>query len=224
MNIQALKQSIPQLQAIFFDFDGVILQSVDIKANAFINLFAEEPEHHQQAIRDLFYRDTGRSRHIKLRHVFSHILKRPYTEADIESLAQQFGQSCIDDVVACEEVEGAIEFLNSLPKHLKRFVVSGTTETDLLSIVEKRELGGHFDQVLGTPIAKEKHMALLLEEYGLAASKCLMFGDGIVDYQAAKLSNVAFVGIVKGANQNPFPTTVPIIRCFNPLLNTANYP
>jgi beta-phosphoglucomutase-like phosphatase (HAD superfamily) len=49
------------LRAIVFDFDGVILESADIKTNAFRALFASYPEHVDQIV-DFHLRNAGVSR------------------------------------------------------------------------------------------------------------------------------------------------------------------
>ena len=39
------------LRAVIFDFDGVILESADIKTQAFIELFADNPDHREAILR-----------------------------------------------------------------------------------------------------------------------------------------------------------------------------
>jgi len=212
----------PKLEALFFDFDGVIVQSLHIKANAFINLFENESQEHKDQIREMFYRDTAVARQIKLRHVFEHVLKLPYVDTQIEALAIRFGASCIEDVIQCPEVEGAEAFLKAVPDHIPCFVVSGTTETDLKTICENRRLSHYFESICGTPTAKDIHITNLVNQYGLNPENCLMFGDGIVDHRAAKKNHLNFMGIVENSDKNPFEDHIVTAANFNELIGALN--
>lgn len=213
-NSVSISEFLPTCEAIFFDFDDVLVQSLDIKARAFLKLFPDASAEQLQQIQQLFYTQTGRSRHHKLRHVFKEIIPKPVNETDIIRMGEQFGMLCLRDVIACDEVLGASAFLASIPKTIKRFVVSGTTQIDLDIIIKQRQLAPLFDAVCGTPIPKEDHIAALVSDYQLKPERCVLFGDGIVDYQAATLNKLAFIGVVKDANHNPFPAETRFIKNF----------
>ena len=65
-------------QCMFFDFDGVVLESGNIKTDAFIELFAglgideEVKQHHLE--------NQGVSRYEKFRWITENLLKEEYTE------------------------------------------------------------------------------------------------------------------------------------------------
>jgi beta-phosphoglucomutase-like phosphatase (HAD superfamily) len=50
------------VQAVIFDFDGVIVESMDIKTQAFVELFRDHPEHHETIVR-LHLENGGMSRY-----------------------------------------------------------------------------------------------------------------------------------------------------------------
>ncbi len=200
------------LSAIFFDFDGVLVDSVDIKAQAFMSLFVDQPETMQQQIADIFYRYTGRSRQEKLLHIFQHVLQQPVTTEEIDQLSAQFKERSMQAVINCEAINGSYQLLNSLPQILKTFVVSGTPEKELQDIITARGLTNHFTEIRGTPTRKEKNIANILQRHDLTAKNCLMIGDGKVDQDAALENGMPFIGVVATGKSSPFNTGTILIK------------
>lgn len=193
------------LDAIFFDFDGVLVDSLHIKADMFCSLFTNESESNQAAIKTHFYQTTGRSRQEKFKHIYHNILQRSLSNDVLEALCEEFRQKTLNAVIACKQIRGAEKLLAQLPKSMLRFVVSGTPESELQEIVRARGWQEHFHAVLGTPTRKELNMANLIEQYSLDPDKCIMLGDGIVDFQSAQHNNMPFLGIVADGSSSPFP-------------------
>ena len=62
------------ISIIILDFDGVILESVSVKTEAFRTLFSFAPEYVEEIVK--FHKDNGgMSRFDKFRYIFDHILK-----------------------------------------------------------------------------------------------------------------------------------------------------
>ncbi|ANG61551.1 hypothetical protein A8C75_03050 [Marinobacterium aestuarii] len=202
--------ALENLQAIFFDFDDALAQSLDIKAETFLSLFPERSDALRQQILAFFVHNTGRSRSTKLRHVYSEMLQEPLSEEALAALCQQFAERSMGAVIDSPEVAGADALLRLLQaRSLPLFVVSGTPETELVQVIKARGMAGYFAGVRGTPVDKEINIAELLDTHRLDASRCLMVGDGRVDYIAAEHNRMPFVGVVKGAN--PFAEGIPVV-------------
>jgi HAD superfamily hydrolase (TIGR01549 family) len=206
LNGAAVVRGIPalsDLQAVFFDFDDALAQSLDIKAETFLSLFAGRSDALRQQILAFFVHNTGRSRSTKLRHVYSEMLQEPLSEEALAALCQQFAERSMDAVIGSPEVPGAGALLDELQtRGIAMFVVSGTPEKELQQVVEARGMAGFFVEVRGTPVEKEINIAELLRAHRLDVARCLMVGDGRVDYIAAVHNLMPFVGVVKG--ENPF--------------------
>lgn len=63
------------IDAIFFDFDGVILESVDIKGWAFGKLFENYPQHVDEIVA-FHFANGGMSRFDKFRYIYKKYLKK----------------------------------------------------------------------------------------------------------------------------------------------------
>ena len=67
------------IKAIIFDFDGVIIESADIKTEAFRALFENYPEH-VEAIAGFHIENGGMSRFDKFRHIYKNIINEELNE------------------------------------------------------------------------------------------------------------------------------------------------
>jgi beta-phosphoglucomutase-like phosphatase (HAD superfamily) len=184
--------------AFFFDFDGVLADSVEVKTRAFAKLFepygfeivSKVVEHHR--------RHGGMTRVDKFRYYCHEYLGKSLSEEEIADLCQQFSELVVDEVVAAPEINGAEEFLKYWCSRLPCFVISATPEDEIRRIVHRRKLGQYFEEVLGAPCSKETNLSFLLDKYSLDPHRCLFFGDAESDYQAAQTHAVKFLAILPG--------------------------
>lgn len=195
------------LKAIIFDFDGVILESVDIKTEAFRRLFKDYPDHVERIVQ-LHRENTGLSRYEKFRIIYRDYLRKPLTEQDIVRLDRAFSELVIAEVMSCRFVPGAQEFLAYAACHWPLFIVSGTPHDELCKIVQVRGLARYFRQVHGSPRSKEVLLREILGAYGWEAKDIVFVGDSGADAQAARTVGIRFVGRVREGATTPFPDTV----------------
>ena len=192
------------LKAIALDFDGVILESVDLKTQAFIELFQDYPEH-LDAIVKLHLEQGGLSRFEKFKIIYRDYLQQPLHDKKLQTLGQKFSEIVYRKIHNCPFVIGAYEFLQFQSQQYQLFIVSGTPEKELQDIVKKRELGGFFTEVLGSPKSKTEIIKYILLKYDLKSSEIIAIGDSINDLEGAYNNNVSFIGRAKNSNFHPFP-------------------
>jgi HAD superfamily hydrolase (TIGR01549 family) len=187
-----VKRRIDSLRAIVFDFDGVILESADIKTRAFMALYAAYPEK-LPAIREYHLSHAGISRYVKFEYFQKEILGLSYTEEDRVRLSAEFERLTYEEILRCPEVAGAEQLLRRLGGRVLRIVASGTPHEELRKIVADRGMGSWFDETWGTPRTKPEILIDVLARHGLDGGSVLMVGDGLSDYQAAREAGVRFL-------------------------------
>src|SRR5687768_5733720 len=206
-------------QAIIFDFDGVVVESGEIKTQAFANLYQEYGETVMAEVAKYHVLNGGMSRYQKFRYFQETLLEKPPLTAEEErQLDQRFSELVVEAVIASAPVPGAAELIQREAGRIPLFVASGTPETELNTIVVRRGLGSYFTAVRGSPTPKQKLIGDILSTHGLLPERVLMIGDALIDYQSAIVNNVAFIGRVRPGDQNPFPPHVDILPDLNPLL------
>ncbi len=187
---------IDNFQAFFFDFDGVLADSVEVKTRAFARLFESYGREIVDRVTRHHRQHGGMTRVDKFRHYYKEFLGRPLNDMELKRLCDAFSQFSVDEVIASEEVAGAENFLKKWSKMLPCFIVSATPDKEIRLIVEKRGLKEYFYEVLGSSKSKQDNIEYLLKKYALTPAKCIMFGDAESDFKAATACGVNFIGIV----------------------------
>ncbi|HYL33480.1 MAG TPA: HAD family hydrolase [Stellaceae bacterium] len=206
--------------AMIFDFDGVIVESTELKTEAFRALFADRAGR-IEAIVDLHRRHAGVDRFTKFEMIYRDILHEPLTASIRQDLGVRFAQLVEDAVTNCPMVPGAGELLATLDRRMSMAVVSSTPQRELERVVARRGLGRFFAAVRGSPPAKSEAVRALLEERGWTAANVLMVGDAAADLAAARTNGVAFIGRLTPGDPYPFSPEVPTVRDLTPLAESA---
>ncbi|MBW1740688.1 MAG: HAD family hydrolase [Deltaproteobacteria bacterium] len=191
------------VKSIIFDFDGVILESVDVKTEAFRRLFESYPDH-VDTIVDYHIRNGGVSRFDKFRYIYANFLKEPLSEEDFDFLCRRFADLVVEEVLKCDFVKGAPEFLENYYRKLSLFVVSGTPQDEIRMIVKRRKLDRYFWNVFGSPEKKETLIKRILKNYTLKPQAVVFVGDSLTDYDGAKGAGIPFIGRVRSRENHVF--------------------
>ncbi len=183
---------IDSLRAIVFDFDGVILESAEVKTEAFMELYADYPDK-VQAIRDYHVAQAGISRYVKFEHIQRNILVLPYTEETRKRVSAEFERLTRERIFRCPQVPGAEGLLRGLRGRVLRIVGSGTPQAELELIVATRGMDGWFEELWGTPRLKADILRDVMARHSLSPRQVLMVGDGMSDYDAAREAGTQFL-------------------------------
>jgi len=181
------------VQAIVFDFDGVLVESVEVKTRAFAHLFAQEPPVLVQEFLAFHLKHGGLSRVEKLTVMYRDILKRPLSEDRLRALCEAFAGLVVDEVVAAPWVEGAEEFLLRHRGRYRFFVVSGTPQEELREIIRRRGIEALFDGILGSPRMKTELLREVVRCSSLGPAAMVFIGDSSTDWDAARATGMPFV-------------------------------
>lgn len=196
------------LRALFFDFDGVIVDSIETKTEAFRVLFKDYPDDVVKKILDYHKQHGGISRVDKIALAHKQYIGSPLNEADLKVWSDRYSELVVEKVIEVPWIKGAIEFLDSFrDSAIHVFVISGTPEPELKYIIDKRAIAEYFLESLGSPIRKPPHIRRLLDQYNLQPEECVFIGDALTDYDAAKETGLHFVGI-QGEIEFPAGTLV----------------
>lgn len=202
---------IQSVEALFFDFDGVLINSTRTKKRAFQTLFKDFSDEIIKAVVYYHMLHGGISRVEKIRHAHENIIKKPLTEKGVMEWAERYSDLVVEEVIRVPWIKGAKVFLDKYSSKQPVFVISGTPEIELKYVVDQRKMGHYFMEILGSPVKKPEHIRRLLEKYGLVPEQCIFIGDALTDYNAALETGLHFIGIQGEVN---FPDTVkPLPDC-----------
>ena len=177
---------------VFWDFDGVIKDSVAVKTQAFFQLF--EPFGNSIAERVLKHHEDngGMSRFDKLPIYLEWAGLQP-TPARVLEFCEKFSQVVTQGVIDSPWVLGVQRVLNNKDQNQKDVLISATPQAELEYILNKLELTKCFFAVYGAPIKKSNAIAEMLSVNKLNPTSCLMIGDATADMEAAVANQVPFL-------------------------------
>lgn len=184
------------IDAVVFDFDGVIVESADIKTEAFRALFADGHPGLADEIVAYHLSNEGISRYDKFRHIYAEMLNEPLSHEQEIALGDRFSELVFEAIIAAPFVPGAVEFLQANPASRPLFIVSGTPEEELRLIARTRGVDGYFKEIHGTPRKKPELVEGILERYGFSRDRVAFIGDADSDRKAAHATGLRFIARV----------------------------
>lgn len=198
--------------AIIFDFDGVLVESVDVKTRAFAELYRSHGETVVQQVVAYHLAHGGVSRYEKFRYFHRVFLDLELGDEEEGWLASRFSALVEDAVVAAPWVRGAKQFVAAYHDRLPLYVASATPSEELLRIVRRRGVWTFFREVAGTPEKKGEIIRRVVAQHGYSPQRVLMVGDALADLEGAEFAGVSFLGRVPGGANNLFPSGVKTIE------------
>lgn len=205
------------VDAVFFDFDGVIVESNEVKIEAFRRMYEPYGAAVVERVVVEHLRQEGVSRVVKLRRFHAEFLGIELDGDGLAELAQAYSAMVEDVVVGCNGVPGAVEALEAWAGHCPLYVVSGTPQEELRRIAERRGLSGYFRTVYGSPRVKTDIVGTELAEIGVVPGRTLFVGDSTTDYDCAQAVGTHFLGRVPRWRESPFPADTAVFEDMWPL-------
>jgi phosphoglycolate phosphatase-like HAD superfamily hydrolase len=185
-----LNLSCPRL--IFWDFDGVIKDSVSVKTDAFVQLFRPYGAELAERVRAHHEANGGMSRFEKF-PLYLEWAGAPVTPEKVDEYCQRFSLFVLQGVINAPWVPGVEAILSGNPHQQEFVLVTATPQGEIEEILAAINLRACFREVFGAPVSKKEAIRASLAARKLAASQCLMIGDAKADHDAALVNNVPFL-------------------------------
>ncbi len=193
-------------KAIFFDWDGVITDSVNIKTDSFYDMFEKYGQEIQEKVKAHHLQNGGMSRFEKFRIYYKDFLGIDIDDKKVTELSEHFSNLVKSKVAQAPFIDGAVDTIKQeYKKGTLLFIVSGTPTEEMKEIVKSKGLSEYFTEVCGSPKKKAPWVKELLNKYNLKPEECLFIGDAMADYNAAKECCLNFLGIKIPGCKTEFP-------------------
>jgi len=179
-------------KVIFFDFDGTLVESADVKTEAFRELFSPFGKEIQDEVVKHHIENGGISRYIKLKHYYNKFVGKEITEEELNELGKEFSSMVTEKVINSKFVEGAIDFLEKYYEDIDFYVISGTPQKELEFIIKEKKIEKYFKGIYGYPSSKTELVKKLLQRYN--KEDALFIGDSMSDFTASKETGIKFIG------------------------------
>jgi phosphoglycolate phosphatase-like HAD superfamily hydrolase len=179
-------------RCVFFDCDGVIFDSNGFKIEALRRTIADYTPGEIDEMEAFWRANGGASRFVKFEHFFTRIAPRADVSRLVQSASERFGQLAREAYEDARPIPAALELARAAGA-ARCHVVSGATETEILSVFHSKNIASFFATLQGSPRPKRELVEKVLGEQGCAPGDALLIGDGSMDYRVSQELNIQFI-------------------------------
>lgn len=184
-----------QYDVIFWDFDGVILDSMPVRDRGFELVLTDYPDHQVAALLQYHRENGGLSRYVKFRYFYEEVLREPLSDERLNELTSAFSEIMLNELGNSDLlIKDSVAFLKSAAPKFPMHVVSGSDQTELRELCRRLDLTDYFISIHGSPKPKTQWVGELLAEHQYAPPKAVLIGDSRNDLDAARDNKIEFIG------------------------------
>jgi phosphoglycolate phosphatase-like HAD superfamily hydrolase len=177
---------------VFWDFDGVVKDSVDAKGEAFVRLFLGSEPTIVSRIRRHHERNGGMSRFEKLPIYLRWVGEEP-SPGLVEAYAERFEAEVVESVIASPWVGGVREYINERRRDRVFVLVTATPQSEIERILFRLGIADCFTGVHGSPGRKRDAMQAEMLSAHVSPTDAVLVGDSETDLQAAVETGCRFI-------------------------------
>jgi phosphoglycolate phosphatase-like HAD superfamily hydrolase len=174
------------IKVIVFDFDGTLVQSNQLKYDAYFELFPKD-DSHDEIIRRILNVSYEESRYVILEKILRELAESvDGLKERVKILAAQYNDIVVEGAKICPECSDATGVLQQLSNSHPLYLSSTTPEEALRDIVNFRGWAGYFQDIFGYPRKKPETLQEIMKREQIDASQLLVVGDGNSDRNSAE--------------------------------------
>ncbi len=179
-------------QVVFWDFDGVIKDSVMVKSVGYEQLFMSYGESVVEKVRQHHKTHGGVSRYNKI-PLYLSWAGEPITADQVQNFCSQFSGLVKQAVIDAPWVPGVREYLQA--NHTRQYFVlmTATPQEEIEQILQALDITHYFREIHGAPTEKTTVVHDVLEHLHCLSEQALVVGDSDTDISAAEENNVVFL-------------------------------
>ena len=183
-----------EYKTLVFDCDGVVLNSNQLKIQAYYDVAIKSGANktQAQALVDYHVKLGGISRYPKFEYFLHEIMQQAVTEQAMQALLDSFTKEVKRLLTDCEIAPDLMRVREANP-HAKWMIISGGDQAELRDIFQQRGIDKLFDAgIFGSPDNKDVILARELDAVNIV-EPALFIGDSRYDHQASTNAGLDFV-------------------------------
>jgi phosphoglycolate phosphatase-like HAD superfamily hydrolase len=183
------------IKTIFFDFDGVILDSMPIRDYGFRKIFEEYPIELVDKLIEYHQLNGGLSRFHKIKYFYNELLEKNISDKKIEQYANQFSIIMKEELINKKYlINETVDFIKENYDSFNLHIVSGSEQNELRYLCKELDVAKYFKTIEGSPTPKNDLVKNRLEIEKYNSNEAILIGDSINDYEAANVNGLKFYG------------------------------
>jgi len=183
------------ITTIFWDFDGVLMNSNAVRDKGFELVLADYPKDQVKQLMDFHQANGGLSRYVKFRYFFEEVRGEKINDEQVQVWADKFSEIMLANLINKDLlIKETNDFVKANDQNYKMHIVSGSDGNELRKICKGVDIDQYFKSIEGSPTPKKKLVADILEKEKYKLEECVLIGDSINDYEAAEVNKITFFG------------------------------
>jgi len=183
-----------KIKTVFFDCDGVIFDSNNLKTKAFEHTLSWYSQQNINKFIEYHKSNMWISRYKKFEYFFTRIFKidsEKEIKAKTKALLELYWTKVKQIYRDLEPMPWFIKFIKNLPVSTKKYIVSWSDEKELKKIFNEKWLSNLFTQIYWSP--KNKHEIIKQIEQNNNIENAIYIWDARSDYIVCKDFNINFL-------------------------------
>lgn len=183
------------IKTIFWDFDGVILDSMPIRNYGFTKIFEKFDKKLLDKLLEYHTFNGGLSRYVKIRYFYNTLLGSEVSDEKVKELADKFSNIMKAELTNKKYlIRETVEFIEKNYKNYNFHIVSGSDEKELNYLCNELGLTKYFKTIERSPTPKNDLVKNILQKYSYNPKEAILIGDSINDFDAANINGIKFYG------------------------------
>jgi HAD superfamily hydrolase (TIGR01549 family) len=181
-------------KVIFWDFDGVVMDSNAVRDLGFERVLAEFPTEQVDQLLKYHQTNGGLSRYVKFRYFFEEIRKEQISEDEIRKWADRFSIIMRELLINPELlIRKTLSFILENQGKYSMHIVSGSDQEELRYLCKILGIEHFFLSIHGSPKPKKEWLKDLTQKHNYDLKNCVLIGDSVNDYEAALENRISFI-------------------------------
>jgi phosphoglycolate phosphatase-like HAD superfamily hydrolase len=183
-----------KIKVIFWDFDGVLMDSNAVRDLGFELILAEYPKDQVDQLLAFHQANGGLSRYVKFRYFFEQVRGESCIDDEILVLAERFSLIMRELLVNPKLlIEETLNFLKENQGKYIMHITSGSDQNELRYLCKSMGIEHLFESIHGSPKPKKDWVKELINTYGYRNDECVLIGDSLNDFEATQHCNIHFL-------------------------------
>jgi len=184
--------NLSKYKTIIFDCDGVVLNSNEIKTNAFYDSTIDWGIEYAEKLVHYHVSNGGVSRYMKFNYFLDHIINHLDNKPTLEFLLESYAEIVYKKLLICE-ITSKLKSVRAVANNSKWMIISGGKEEELRLLFNERNIGHYFNGgIFGSPTDKLSIFQREIKTKNIEFP-ALFLGDSEYDFVVSKEIGVDFI-------------------------------
>lgn len=182
-------------EVILWDFDGVIVDSMEVREMGFKKVLRDYPQEQVEKLLKYHQENGGLSRYVKFRYFLEEFRNEQDIDDEVTKMAEEYSGIMRKHLNSDSyKISDTVNFIEKYHSGIDMHIVSGSDGEELRFLCKNLDLQKYFVSIEGSPTPKTELVEKILLEYKYEKQMVGLIGDSINDFEAAKKNGIDFFG------------------------------